>query len=349
MQRNEIPWPGHDQVLLVDTPGLGEVDGTQREHVAAEEAKDADLVLMVLDGPLRDSEFRLLQQLSEMEKRILICLNKEDWFSERDREALLGQIGRQVSDFVPRQDIVAVRSRSTQRPRVRTLPDGTQREELVDEPPDIEPLAERMLKIARQDGRDLLLGNLLLQSRGLVDEAKQRVRDALDQRAWEIVDRYTWGAAGAAALSPLPVVDLAAGFAISTKMVLDLARVYHQEIDVDVVVQLLGQQGKNLLGVLGTSAATPAVASGIASLIKGVPGVGTLAGGAMQGVVQALITRWIGAIFISYFQQEMREPPGGMAALARREWERVTSVGELRKLVAAARRHWNLEDAPDED
>ncbi len=349
MQRNAIPWPGMDEVLLVDTPGLGEVDGSFREHLAAEAAKDADLVLMVVDGPLRESEYKLLHQLSEMEKRVVVCLNKEDWYTPKDRDALLDQIAGQVSDFVSRKDIVAVRSRATQRPRVRVLPDGTQQEEMVDVLPDIQPLAERMMQIIRRDGRDLLLANLLLQSRGLVDEAKQRVRDALDRRAWEIVERYTWGAAGAAALSPLPVVDLAAGFAISTKMVLDLARVYHQDIDVDVVVQLLGQQGKNLLGVLGTSAATPAVASAIASLIKGVPGVGTLAGGAMQGIVQALITRWIGAVFISYFQNEMREPPGGMAALARREWERVTSVNELRKLVQSARRHWDLDEEPDED
>ena len=217
------------------------------------------------------------------------------------------------------------------------LPNGEEVPETVTVPPDIQPLAERMLQIVRHDGRDLLAANLLLQSRGLVDEAKERVRDALDRRAWEIVDKYTWGSAGAAALSPLPVVDLAAGAAISTKMVMDLARVYHQEIDVDVAVNLLGQQGKNLLGVLGTSAATPMVTASIASMIKGVPGVGTIAGGLLQGIVQAVITRWIGGIFITYFKNEMREPPGGLAALARREWERVTSVAELRKLVQSAR------------
>ena len=53
-------------------------------------------------------------------------------------------------------------------------------------------------------------------------EAKRRVEDGLDRRAWQIVDKYTWGAGGAAALSPFPMVDLAAGCAISTKMVIDL-------------------------------------------------------------------------------------------------------------------------------
>jgi uncharacterized protein (DUF697 family) len=327
-----------DEVRLVDTPGLGEIDASHRQHVAAASAKDADVVLLVVDGPLRDSEFQLLEKLAEMEKRVVICLNKEDWYTPRDRDALLGQIARQSAAFVAEGDIVAVRSRPTFRERIRVLPDGREVPEMVEVPPDIQPLAERILQIVQRDGRDLLAANLLLQSRGLVDEAKERVRTALDGRAWEIVDKYTWGAAGAAALSPLPVVDLAAGAAISTKMVMDLARVYHQDIDIDVAVNLLGQQGKNLLGVLGTTAATPMITASIASLIKGVPGVGTLAGGMMQGIVQAVITRWIGGIFITYFKNEMRTPPGGLAALARKEWERVTSAAELRKLVLSARR-----------
>ncbi len=349
VERNEIPWSGMDQVTLVDTPGLGEIDGTYRQHLAAESAKDADLVLMVVDGPLRDSEFQLLERLAEMEKRVVVCLNKEDWFTDRDREALLGQITRQVHEFVEARDVLAVRSRPTQRERIRVLPDGEQVSEMVEVSSDIEPLAQRMMQIVRRDGRDLLLGNLLLQSRGLVDDAKQRVRDSLDERAWEIVDKYMWGAAGAAALSPFPVVDLAAGCAISTKMVLDLARVYHQDIDVDVAVNLLGQQGKTLLGVLGSTAVSPLIASGIASLIKGVPGVGTIAGGVLQGATQALIARWIGAIFIRYFRNEMQAPPGGMAELARQEWERVTSVSELRKLVIAARERFQSGDDDEED
>jgi hypothetical protein len=72
-------------------------------------------------------------------------------------------------------------------------------------------------------------------------------------------------------------------------------------------------------------------------MLKTVPGVGTVAGGVLQGVVQALVTRWIGAVFITYFRHEMREPEGGMAALARREWQRLTSTAELRKLVQIAR------------
>ena len=80
-----------------------------------------------------------------------------------------------------------------------------------------------MMSIVERDGRDLLLANLLLQSRGLVDEAKERVLAALDERADEVINKYMWAAGGAAAINPFPLLDLAGGSAITVKMVLDLA------------------------------------------------------------------------------------------------------------------------------
>jgi uncharacterized protein (DUF697 family) len=291
----------------------------------------------VIDGPLRDSEHQLLARLGEMEKKIVVCLNKEDWYSDRDKGELLGQIRRQASDFAETADVVAVRSQPTWRPRIRVTAGGEELEERVEIPPDISPLAARLLSVVRREGPDILLANLLLQSRGLVEEARQKAQDAVDKRAWQLVDKYTWGAGGAAALSPTPVLDLLAGSAITAKMVVDLAGVYRQDIDFNAAVQLLGQLGKNLIAILGVSAATPAVVSGVASLLKTVPGAGTIAGGVLQGVVQAIVTRWIGAVFIEYFRNEMRQPEGGLTGLARRQWQHVTSLVELHKFVQEAR------------
>ena len=71
--------------------------------------------------------------------------------------------------------------------------------------------------------------------------------------------------------------------------------------------------GKNLIGVLGAQGATVAVSAVVASLIKTVPFAGTIAGGVLQGTVQALITKWIGSVFIEYFRSEMQTPEGGLA------------------------------------
>jgi len=336
LQRQEIPWPGNDQVLLVDTPGLGEVEGQERLTVAADSARDADLALLVVDGPLRQSEFQLVSRLGEMEKRILVCLNKQDWYDDADRKTLIGQIAEQVKPFIPPDDIIAVRSRVTERTRVRVLPDGTETEEAVPVPADISALADRMLSVVRRDGHDLLMANLLLQSRGLVDEARRRVQDALDKRAWELVDNYTWAAGAAAAVAPM-VLDVLLSSGIAIKMVVDLARIYRQDVDVNLATRLVSSLGKNLVAILGVNAAAPAVASGIAGLLKTVPVAGTIAGGALQGIVQALVIRWVGAVFIGYFKSEMKQPDAGLSNLARREWQRLTAPAELLKFVQTAR------------
>jgi small GTP-binding protein len=348
VRRGEVVWPGSDRVLLVDTPGLGEVDGQQHIHEAARAAKDADLVLMVVDGPLREAESQLLKQLAAMEKRILLCINKSDWYAERKRTLLESQIAEQTADWIVRADIVRVSPNPAPRQVVRVGADGGEIEDLVPVDPDISALAKRMLNVVRRDGANLLLANLLLRSRGLMTEAQAKVREDLDQRARVLVDRYAWGAGGAAAVSPLPMLDLAAGGAITTKMVIDLSRVYKHDIDSETAVNLLAQLGKNLLAILGVSAATPLVVSACASLMKTVPGAGTIAGGLLQGIVQALITRWIGAVFIEYFQDESVRGADSLAAMARKKWEHVTSVRELARLVAAARSGWSTNEEADD-
>ena len=336
-RRAEIPWDKLDKVVLVDTPGLGEIDGTEHVMIAASSAKDADLILLVVDGPLRESEHRLLKKLGEMEKRIVVCLNKADWYTGDDRNKLIGQIQRQAELNVDASDVIAIQSESTQRKRNRVASDGTALEEWVDVPINMQPLAERMTEILQREGKALLAANLLLQSRGLVESAREKVQDSLDRAAAKIVDRHMWAAGGIAAVVPFPVVDLAAGVAVSTKMILELAEIYQQKVDLETARRWLGEMGKNLVGILGVNIAAPAVVSIVGSLIKSVPVAGTIAGGLMQGTVQALLTKWIGSVFSEYFRNEMRTPEGGLSGLARRHWERVTSAAELRQLVQAAR------------
>jgi small GTP-binding protein len=334
--RCEIPWPGADRVVLVDTPGLAEIRGEQRASLSAAAAQNADLVLLVVDGPLKAYEVELAEKLLEMEKRVLVCLNKEDWYDVRQEGELVGQIAEQLPRL-DRADIVAVRAATAVRPRVRVLADGREERDFVETPPDVQPLAKRMLEVVRRDGSDLLLANLLLQSRGLVDEAKQQVRKHLDQRADQIITRYMWAAGGAAGVNPLPMLDIAGSSAITLKMVLDLSRVYGQPLDADVAVKMLAQLSKNLLAMLGATAAAPVAASLLGSMLKTVPGVGTLAGGVIQGLAQALITRWVGNVFVRYLQNEMKAPPGGLVEVARAEWRELTKPESLRRLISIGR------------
>lgn len=345
--RNEFPWPEHGTVRLVDTPGLGEMHRTQRAAVAVEAARTADLILYVSDGVLRDFEFDVLRKLSTLDKRMLVVLNKADTFAARDRELLLDQMRSQLTEIVAAADFVAVQAQPGTRVRVRVTPDGTEHEERVPVEPDIGALASRMMEILNGEGERLLLANLLVRARGLVAETKGAVQAELDTQAKELVGSYMWQAGGAAALSPFPLLDIAAGLAISYKMVVDLAAVYRQKIDLDSAREMVAQAGKNLVAAAGATLATPSVASLAASSLKAIPGVGTIAGGVLQGLVQALVTLWIGRVFMRYFRSEMDDPTRVLPEIARAEWAEVTRPAELARLVQEGVRRLGAERRSD--
>ena len=74
-----VPWEGigycvpgfaNSQVVLVDTPGLNEVEGAERAEMARSAAQKADLVLFVTDSDLNETEYSALVELAASHKPI---------------------------------------------------------------------------------------------------------------------------------------------------------------------------------------------------------------------------------------------------------------------------------------
>ena len=65
---------------LVDTPGILEAgdEGLSREETARRRAVRADLLIVVVDGDLRASEYAVVTSLAGLGKRLLLVLNKRD-------------------------------------------------------------------------------------------------------------------------------------------------------------------------------------------------------------------------------------------------------------------------------
>ena len=265
---------------------------------------------------------------------MLVCLNKEDWFRPADRELLVGQIADQLEGLVPRENVIALQAARATRVRTRMLADGSQSEETVDVEADIRPWLSGCDAIVSARRPRSAAGQLV----AAVARAGQRGQGPSSKRAGQAGrrDRRSLDVAGrrGRGMSPLPVVDLAAAVAITSHMVLQLARVYRQSIDLDTVSRLLGRVGK-AAGLRGRrqrgGARRPPAASPRCS--RPFPAIGTITGGVLQGLVQVLVTRWIGGVFIEYFRHEMRTPPSGWASLARSQWDKVTRPDELARLV----------------
>ncbi len=68
-------------VYLIDTPGLDEAGGEDREAMAKEVAHRSDLVIYVIDGDITDSELSALRTLLAQGRPVVVALNKSDLYT----------------------------------------------------------------------------------------------------------------------------------------------------------------------------------------------------------------------------------------------------------------------------
>jgi uncharacterized protein (DUF697 family) len=119
---------------------------------------------------------------------------------------------------------------------------------------------------------------------------------ARDEQASQLVDRFSlWS--GAAGLIPIPLVDVVAVGGVQLQMLRRLSEMYG--------VPFSENRGKSILAslvgsVFPASTATTA-AMGFGSLVKALPGLGTMAGALTMPVVSAGATWVIGKVFIKHF------------------------------------------------
>ncbi|WP_415401824.1 YcjF family protein [Tateyamaria sp. SN3-11] len=120
------------------------------------------------------------------------------------------------------------------------------------------------------------------------------VNSSASAEANEIVSKAVkWSAA--AAVIPLPYVDLISLGAVQLNMVRDLGKLY----DVDAKDEVIKSAISALLGTLGPAALSGSI---VGSSLKLIPGGGTLLGSAGLAAAGSAATYAIGQVFISHFE-----------------------------------------------
>ena len=176
---------------LVDTPGILEAgrDGHNREQVARQQAAQADLLLLVVDGDLRAAEDAVFEALASLGKRLILVLNKCDLRGEEEERRLLGLLRRRTAGRIASDDVVA----ASAAPQSVPMPGGRPLQPQAE----IDALLRRIAQVLHTDGEELIADNILLQSRRLSDAGRQLLGEQRQSDAEAIVDRYVWISAGA--------------------------------------------------------------------------------------------------------------------------------------------------------
>ena len=231
-----VPWEGigycvpgyaHSQVVLVDTPGLNEVDGAQRAEMARTAAVRADLVLFVTDSDLNETEYSALEELVASNKPILLVLNKADLYRPEELEQLLVLFrGPRLEGLIDADNVLVTQADSREVEYVIESGEGASRSEWRKPPPQVDELRARILEVLEAEGKSLLALNALMFAADKSDRmVALRVR-CRESAAADLIWKYAVMKSLAVALNPVPAADVLGGTAVDAAMVVNLGRIY---------------------------------------------------------------------------------------------------------------------------
>ncbi|HKK04059.1 MAG TPA: GTP-binding protein [Gammaproteobacteria bacterium] len=318
-------------VRLLDTPGINEIGGEERERMAREVAERADLVLFVVDGDLNASERQALDQALQPGRPVLLVLNKADRYTEAERQTLLARLSERMAGRLPPEQVIAAAADPAPVTRVLRAPDGTEREERQVLPPDVEELRERLWSILEREGRTLAAVTAGLFAGRVSERVGQRVVELRREAAERLVRQYCIAKGVAVAVNPLPVTDLLAAAALDAGMVFHLSRLYGLPLsraEAGSLVTVIATQMSLLMGTVWLTHLLSA------ALKVGTGGLSTVFTAGAQGAVAYYGTYMIGRVAERYFAQGKSWGAGGPKAVVQEILESV----DRDSVLAQARR-----------
>jgi GTPase len=287
-------------IFLVDTPGLNEVEGEERERLAHEVAARSDLILFVVDGDLTDTEIRALRVLVQMQRPILLVLNKSDRYTREDRAAIREAIIRHTAGFIDPRNIVCISAMPAERLVITVDEQGRESESLRQDPPDIAPLRTRLWELLETEGKTLAALNASLFASHLSDQVAQRILKVKRKLGARLIRSYCIGKGVAVALNPIPVADLLAALAVDVGMVVHLSRLYGLPLSRREAGSLVKVIATQMTLLMGTVWAVNLISS---ALKLGTWGLSTVLTGTAQGAVAYYSTYVVGQAAEAYLGQ----------------------------------------------
>ena len=278
-------------LFLIDTPGINEIDGEAREHMAHEVSQRSDLVLFVIDGDMTDTEFMALQGLAREHRPLLVVLNKCDRYSAGERADLRRSLLARLAAFIPPENLVEVSANPPPKTWIEVDAEGRETESERSTPPDVAGLKDRIWEILEAEGKTLAALNASLFAGDLSDRVGVRVLAARRQVGEKIIRSYSLVKGIAVAINPVPVADLAAAVTADLSMVVHLADVYGMPMTRSQSGTLIKTISKQLLLLMG---ATWFVHLASSLLKAGSAGLSTVLTAGAQGAVAYYSTYVVG-------------------------------------------------------
>lgn len=222
----DTPASLHEAIEFIDTPGIDEVAGMERQRLATEVASRMDLILFIIAGDISEIELQALSQLRAAGKPMILVFNKVDRFPDVDRLAIYAKIrDERVREILSPQEIIMVAAAPVTI-RAAARQDGSMGVSYHSRTPQVEDLKQRIVEILQREGKSLAALNAMLAA----DRIQQRLvdckMDGRDEAANDIIWQAAIAKAIAIAVNPVTAADIITGAAIDVAMIMRLSKFY---------------------------------------------------------------------------------------------------------------------------
>jgi uncharacterized protein (DUF697 family) len=259
--------------------------------------RDDDILLLVTDGDITAPCFQLLQAQVLTGQGALVVFNRADHYDPADQQTILTQLHQRLAALPA--SVSVVQAIAAPRPiKVRRYQgDGTVLESMETLDPMVEDL-HTALETLGADAPTLVAATTLRQVEALRQQVQTTLNQGRRQRAMPLIDQLQWVAGAAAFANPVPTLDLLATVAINGQLIMDLGKIYGFNLSLEEAKTAAGSLAsltvKLGLVELSTQVLTVVLKSHFATY---------LAGGVVQGMSAAYLTRMAGLSLVDYFEQ----------------------------------------------
>ncbi len=296
-----VPVASAKPLRYTETPALftSGADASAIETKAKQIALDADLVLFLTNGDLTATEYKYLATLRQAHQRVILLVNQIDRYLPDERNPILQKLQSTVTGTLSPQDIVTT-STAPAPVKVRKIQaDGSAIETLETPPVEIASLDRQLTQVLATEGEKLVWATTYRQIASVQTEAKAALNKVRRDRALPTIDQNQWIVAAAAFANPVPALDLLATAAVNAQMVVDLGAIYQQKFSIDQAQAAAGALGNVMLKLGLVELCTQTVAG-----VLKTNAVTYVAGGLVQGLSAAYLTRIAGLTLIEYLEAQ---------------------------------------------
>lgn len=265
----------------------------------------SDLVLFVIHGDITESEKQIITKINN-NQRILVLFNDIDYPLAEEKTLIFTNIKNKLKEIINPEFIISISTQS-KKVKVKKYLDEVNYQEWEEVTQGEFDNLLNTLKITVEKEKDnLILATAYRNSIELEKAIKKELNLIRKEKALPLLEKYQIIAATATFANPVSSLDLLATAAINTQMIVDLSSIYQQSLSLNQAKEISIELAKLMvkLGIVEISS------QAITAILK-TNAFTFVAGGIIQGISAAYLTRLCGLSLIEYYEiAELNENEG---------------------------------------